>query len=337
MRKFTKVSLIAAGALCAAGLLVSTIGFAMVGTSAGNYSLAPRLEQKNYQVSSNGIHTIELASESIPIVVIPSPDDNIHISYKENKEQPCEITNDNGTLQFEQQYSPNWYDSLVYGIFSSFRYIGDEITLRIPVGKIDNVAIFSANSCVSVSGISLVGNLSITTSNGDVDVTQVDVSNYSIHTSNASIRSIDSQIHGSAECYTSNGAIHLKNMECNTLWAETSNRSIECQRLTVHGTLQAISSNGKISMERAFAGGEATLNTSNAAIQLEEFSSPVIALETRNGKIEGTILGSRSEYSVIGRTSNGNNSLGEYWLPEHSKQLTATTSNADIALSFTEE
>ena len=334
MRKSLKTLLIVAGILCAAGLTAGAVGFTLLGTDPGSYSLAPQLEEKNYQSSAEGIDSIELLVENVPVVIQPSSDGQISIRYRESEERPCEITKENGTLRIRQTYSQHWYSSLVYGIFSSFRYLGDEIVLQVPENSLDSLSVENSNQGIRIEGISAQSQLSLVTSNGRIDAENVGAEHCRFQTSNSSIELSQLNSAGELECYSTNGRLSVEQANCGTFKARTSNGPMELSGVICTHTLVLENSNGKIDMEETSAGTALSAVTSNSFILLEKAVCPQILLKTSNGAISGSILGNRADYSVIGKTSNGSNNLGEDIDETRPNRLEAFTSNAGIDLVF---
>ncbi|MEG0663957.1 MAG: hypothetical protein RR483_02530, partial [Clostridia bacterium] len=111
---------------------------------------------------------------------------------------------------------------------------------------------------------------------------------------------------------TYNGLIDMKNVSCNEIIAETSN--------------------GKISSENLFSKQSIYLNTSNGNIELNKIDSNNIKISTSNSSINGIIQGSREDYTVYSKTSNGNNNLNDGG--NGSKILDLKTSNGKININF---
>ena len=62
-----------------------------------------------------------------------------------------------------------------------------------------------------------------------------------------------------------------------------------------------------------------------------------IIFKTNNGSINALIAGDARNYAIHSHTSNGQNTLPADWtFPGQTKQLSAETNNAHIAVKFTE-
>ncbi len=145
-----------------------------------------------------------------------------------------------------------------------------------------------------------------------VNVPQSYVGEVYLNSSNGSILVNDMEQVSKLTCDTSNGAVRLNNVHADSVIADTSNASIELTQVTASG-VNANSSNGKI-----------TLN---------DLASPNVILDTSNGAIRGSIIGDEQDYNIHTSTSNGRCSPSNRF--GGTKQLTATTSNGDIELTFT--
>lgn len=149
---------------------------------------------------------------------------------------------------------------------------------------------------------------------------------------------------------TTNGQVSAKNLELDNLDIETSNSKMTITDVDSH-RVDAETSNGKVELTRmTFEEGsfetsnskmnlsnlsftEADFQTSNGKISLMNLKpSESISLKTSNGKVDGTIIGDKNEFSTEAKTSNGSNNLENQG--NGSKELEVKTSNGDIEILF---
>ena len=145
---------------------------------------------------------------------------------------------------------------------------------------------------------------------------------------------IPSGYRGSIEADTSNGSVEAAGLSTEAnLYLETSNAKIQLKNVHTTGKAALKTTNGKITLENVSAEKKLTADTSNADIEVKAISAPGIFLDTSNGDIEGTILGSLNDYTISSHTSNGSNNLPASYNAGPG-ELSVTTSNADIEILF---
>jgi len=152
---------------------------------------------------------------------------------------------------------------------------------------------------------------------------QVETSNGKISTENLALNNLDLE--------TTNSKMIINDVDARTVDAETSNGKVELSQMTFdEGSFE--SSNSKMALkDLEFKSGE--FHTSNGKIDLMNVkSSDSISLKTSNSKVNGTIVGNKDDFSIVSKTSNASNNLGNQ--KSGSKKLEVKTSNGDIEIAF---
>ncbi len=171
---------------------------------------------------------------------------------------------------------------------------------------------------------------------------------------NAVVVELPAAYTGSLDVKTSNTEISLTDLNLKApIRAQTSNQKISVRNVSTTGEIDAKTSNSQIVLENAIASSiraetsnakimlaeikaaTVTAKTSNSAIEVTALKAEQISFKTSNGKIRGTIDGSSKDYRIESDTSNGDDSLANLG-GSGPNTLTATTSNADIEIQFSE-
>ncbi|MCK9170028.1 MAG: DUF4097 family beta strand repeat-containing protein [Treponema sp.] len=135
---------------------------------------------------------------------------------------------------------------------------------------------------------------------------------------------------------TDNARIVVSGTECGKLSAHTSNGKVELENCTGQ-TCKIKTNNGRITANSCTFPAGLDLHTDNASINADRVKADTIIFKTNNGSINALIDGDARNYAIHSHTSNGQNTLPADWtFPEQTKQLSAETSNAHIAVKFTE-
>ncbi|MFA6856912.1 MAG: DUF1700 domain-containing protein [Treponema sp.] len=135
---------------------------------------------------------------------------------------------------------------------------------------------------------------------------------------------------------TDNARIVVSGTECENLGVYTANGKVELENCTGQ-TCKVKTSNGRITAYSCTFPGGFDLHTDNASINADLVKADTIIFKTNNGSINALIAGDARNYAIHSHTSNGQNTLPADWtFPGQTKQLSAETNNAHIAVKFTE-
>lgn len=133
---------------------------------------------------------------------------------------------------------------------------------------------------------------------------------------------------------TDNARIVVSGTECRNLSVRTSNGKAELENCT-GGDCKVKTNNGRITARACIFPGGIDLHTDNASINADMITADKIVFKTNNGSINASVAGDARSYAIHSHTSNGQNNLPADWtFPGQTKQLSAETNNAHIAVQF---
>ena len=171
--------------------------------------------------------------------------------------------------------------------------------------------------------------ITVDASNGSITTTDVVAQELDFKTSNASINLEGETQVDDITLKSSNGSLNMDDVICeNTIKATTSNASINTYNVT-SDSMTFTSSNGSINAEE-LTGKNIELTTSNAIVEFEDVTvTDSLNVKTSNGRIEGSLAGSETDYSISCDTSNGDCDV-----PTSSGniKITLKTSNASVTI-----
>lgn len=124
--------------------------------------------------------------------------------------------------------------------------------------------------------------ISLTTSNGRIQLEDLKLNLLTCNTSNASI-SLEDIVGESVDISTKNGKINLKDISSPILKAVSTNASIKLEDIESRDLMVA-TKNGRITLSH-IAGEGITVKSSNGSIEADNLKGKVINLDTSNGKI----------------------------------------------------
>ena len=286
-------------------LVLFIIGVAMtvIFSSMSDYKVFSTVDEEDfvyYEETYDGDAFTNLSFDFINrnFDIKPSNNDEIKITYYLTDLDQIDITDDQDTLEIHNNIE--WYNQIFTGWFFFVSREFYMVTVYLPT--------------------SYEYHLDVQTTNGDIDATNI-----------GQMTSIDID--------TSNGTINLSQMNANSIDLHTSNGSIYLDDVSCTSKINAHTSNGRLNFTDVSA-DEIDASTSNGKIIALNIESNDIEMDTSNGSIELDIIGNVDDYEVYMDTSNGDmiyngiKVLQEHLNPEGDLSINLDTSNGDITLTF---
>lgn len=282
------------------------------------------------EFNPSAVKSIIIDDTNNSIVVLPSPDDKIHVSAFESEtaKKFFDINIEDDTLYIAGRQE---FRIMLFNI--DFSSVERQTTVLIPDGLEGYIDASTSNASCTIEDISCAGNIEVTTSNapitgerlssddkiifkssnGPISLIQSQAAETSLQTTNASIVSQENSSKYALNLENSNGRIKVISTAAGSAEIHTSNAGITLENFNVNGDIYARNSNSPIELDSIFADGDITLKTSN-------------------GPIRGSINDSRDNFTIDSSTSNGSNNLGSGG--SGAKKLDADSSNASINIEF---
>lgn len=272
-------------------VVIAVLGLVLVGTAitmvGGDFTLLGNtkpLEEKTQELNIDALSSLNLNIDNANIVLVPSLDNQIHVTYFENETEVYQFTKNKNELVITQERATHWWNYIGF----NFNF-PKSFTIAIPESSLINISLKTSNGNVSVNDVSLTGSMIATTSNGKIAVS-------------------NSTFTGMFNLTSSNGEIKLEDVAAKELSLQTNNGKIRLTKVSSEENLSARSSNSGIYIERIFAGKGIKLETSNGKISgsiddaIRNFS---ITSHTSNGtnNLPSDLPGGSKE--LYAKTSNG--------------------------------
>ena len=288
---------------------------------------------KTVTAKAAGVRSVYIQTSNVSIELEPGRDDEIIIEYSQDATDSYDFSLENGVMRLIKRPEPRNR----FGFLFQYRR-SSRIKLIVPADFAATCELTTGNSSISVRDISFWSWLRCRSSNGPIRLERVKAQgDLNAVTSNSACTLEGLQVKGKLEVRTSNGALRSSEVRGETeVTLITSNALLSAHKLQAQGAITLESRNGRLEAELVSTPGALSLQTSNARISVQDVASPDIRLITSNGKVEGSIMGKASDYSVTSRNSNGRDDLsGHAWKGQ--KRLDVKTSNGNIQLQFTQE
>lgn len=199
--------------------------------------------EKTYDPADFDNYVIGLDNKKV--IILPSEDDQVKITYYESEKNYLVIEEDGLTLSIENEtkWYSRWFNFDFFtnpDIYEFYLYLPDTMTL--------DLSIHTSNGQISVSDLTEFGVLSLTTSNGEVHLTDIEASGkIKVVSSNGGVIANRVTTANDVEFTTSNGRIEIDGMNARNVDLRTSNGRIECSNID-STTLELDTSNGNIEL-----------------------------------------------------------------------------------------
>ncbi|HAQ57225.1 MAG TPA: hypothetical protein DCR44_07530 [Acholeplasmatales bacterium] len=287
-------------------LFLVGLGLVIAGLVAGGTGAFGNLTAEDYILVDETydvgtIDTLTLSFANKNIEVLPSDTAQIRIVYYVTEEDPVVVTETATALAFEEEV--DWQIRLFN--WNWLQWFNPELF-----------------DCTVYLPVDVAFSLDMSTFNGSIDIDNLDeLTTISANTSNGDITLADLAVSGAISIISSNGAFNVSNV-------------------TAGGNVNLRTSNGRITVDGLVAQGDVILKTSNGPVLVTGIATSDLEVDTSNGRIEVTFVGSYADYRILMETSNGSMYIdGDERNDGHynttlSDTIDLDTSNGNIFLNF---
>lgn len=305
--KTNKIIPIAIG-LIAAGVILFIIGFCMLGGDFRKLSSEPELEKKVY-ASAEKINSIEIDAGNVSVDVRPSPNDEVIVTYNENRCEYYDISVQDGRLTINNVNNREWYEYIMV-----FNLGGRYITVEVPDYFAGDIDIDVSNKDIVIENIS-AASVKLEDSNDDIILNNVDASGaVKVHNSNGDVSFTRCSIGEELNVRNSNGPVKLTDLSAASL--------------IIDGSMS------RINLTRVKTDLDAFLDTSNKNIEFLELEvGTKLTCDNSNGAIIGSLHGNINDFTISTDVSNGDCNMPQD-MKGGDKLLELETSNDDIEITF---
>lgn len=341
-----------AGTLCIIGCIIIACAWVVAGFDYRKFSNAGSYEQKQYQTQVQKITSIVVDTSYEMVKVVPSKDDELHVTYYENKIHSYTFEEAGGELRIEEQDNRKFYQYFM--TFDLDIEGGRTLVIELPASYDQDITIKNRNEDVLLSDFEKLAKVNINTSYGEVTIRNIgSLTSLKIGDKQNDISLKNLKVEEAIDLSTSYGEINLQDIVCDSsLTMKSSNDSFYLDHVSVAELLQAEttygdieiehsnagstkldSTNGSIHLKDAFTTTSLEADTSYGAIQFKDLKADTITLKTSNDDVKGNVIGKQSEYTIDSDVHDGNTLL----LPSEGttdKSIYVKTSYGDCTVTF---
>ena len=316
MNKNQKKALIIALSICGAGVLISLCVLASV-----NFDLSRLSARHNVGVSKDDSETIKaehiekdidesgqnisLNLSSADVVIKPSDDEKIHISYDNTEETYFELESTGKKINLTQKQKS-------YITFGVVFFSDNKLTVEvyIPADHEGNLDINGASSDISVSDMKFEGKFDINSVSGDIVLQNCEADTISTGNTSGEIN-ISAVKTTSIEASTISGDININEItEKTPISLETTSGKVYAENVSAQD-IKAESISGGIELVKV-TGNTANLSSTSGDVHLDLADFQEIVYNSVSGSIKGTVCGSSDDYTVYTDSISGSNSLSSH-------------------------
>lgn len=304
MKKGTKIALILAAILIAAGILALVAGMALL-----DFDFS-KLNSTNYitteQTISDSFTGISVDCNSSSLRLLPAEDDSCRIVFTDTEEALHTAAVEDGILRISREENRKWFDFLRYiGMLSS----SPEIRLYLPEAVYERLTIKTTSGdvelaaglqftdaelkCTSGNLICMAdvqGSLLAEATSGDIRIGVVSADTVRLKATSGDIQFDGDETCDSLRAETTSGDIRISGLlDSGSLGIETTSGDITvaeagCQNITITAT------SGDIVLQHVIAEKEMLLTATSGEVQLTDCDAESIRITTTSGDVEGSLL-----------------------------------------------
>ena len=316
MKKGIIIALIVGCLLMIVGICVSKFNFNEIFNSINEANMI-NYEKKEYIPKSNDISTIYINTSNEDVIILPSDEETIKITYYEEDKKTYTIDDGNGTLSMTVNQT---YHFLNF----NFGFTPIDTGIKIYVPK-DLIVVYDIN-----------------TSNSKIEINSLEAKDIKFDTSNGKI-SLDKIISDTINLKTSNSKIDLNEVKANVINGNTNNGKLDLNNINCL-KLDFKTSNSNAYIKNVKSPDKLWIKTSNGDIHYTNSLSDDINLKTSNSNVTVNIGFSISDYNKDFKTSNDSIKLNNYRLDKHfiekkdsNLKFNIKTSNGTIKINSKED
>lgn len=330
MKTATKVALIIAACLIAAGILLWGISFA---AAHGNWD-AYRVDTDTYvkktaEYDGARVKTIILTDPARDVELVRADGEHIVITYEEGEKSGYAIAlSDDGTLTIDFYSEQKWYEwfSLSFGMETH------KTVIAIPAGFEGNIEMHLESADLRTDGLSLAGDFTAVSASGNITLAAVELEGaLSVRTTSGDVR-ISSCKAEEAAIRSTSGDAKIDTLTCARLSLTGVSADMDVQNITCSGDLALESTSGDIELLHVDAAGDIRCQSTSGDIELEQVRGRDIMLTSTSGDVRGEIIGSASDYHIDAKTTSGTVRIPDTYGSEKHIRIQTTSGNIRISL-----
>jgi DUF4097 and DUF4098 domain-containing protein YvlB len=324
MKTSVKVFLSLGIGLFVLGIVVAGVGFAMAkGDFSQIFSAAEQIEGTR-DFSGEDVTDLVIANDYNDISIVPSADEDIHITYYEAEKDDYTFTVADGTLTIAAAEKEWWRHIGV------FHFQAKTMVIEVPE-SLFSVSVDVAASALSMADITIEGNLVIDTDAGAVTLSRVDAKNLSVDASAGSVIFNDVTT-GKIEISANAGRVDFNDVAAGYASVRTDAGKVDWQNVAI--TEIAIESAAGAVLLDTVTVGAASIETDAGKIEFSKLAvNEGLTLSSDFGSIRGTLFGDLSDFTITSQVDAGESNLPTFY-QGGDKSLDVSANAGSIEIEF---
>lgn len=317
MRRGVKISLIIAAVLLIAGIVMMA---ASLGTT-GFEGLDTSPMVTNTHEIRDPFSDLDISVSAAEVMLLPSDDGTCKVVCHEEERLYHSVEVRDGVLHIKRVDEREWYDNI--GIHTG----NIQVTVYLPQDEYGDLMVNGSTGLLDISGELLFDSIDVTVTTGIVNCDASVSDRIKIRATTGSIRVGDITV-PSVELSVTTGRIDAENVICDgelradVKTGDTFLTNVRCGSLLSDGTTGDIHLTDVIALEKF------DIQRTTGDVEMDGCDARLILIETRTGKVTGTIL--------TGKIFDARTSTGSVRVPKSGPggECSIITSTGDIRISI---
>lgn len=344
MKKITKIAMIVAACLIAAGMVTFFAAFCAFGFDISKFDTAAiEYETKTYDIEDD-FTSIEVRDMESDIFIYPT-DGTCRVVTKETEYIKDTVEVVNGTLKIKRRDTRKWYQHIQIGFMWSFDQAILEIYL--PKSEYESLKLKAVSGDITVPAGFTFKDTELETTSGDIRFSAVSENMTKVKSVSGNI-GVENITGGPVEISSTSGNVRLSgkkagNVNIKTVSGDVRLSGLELERLEVNTTsgdmklndvacakdISFDTTSGETHISSVIAGGQLKISAISGDIEIERSDAASIDINTVSGDVNGTLLSPKNfTYSTVS---------GDVRLPNYSDETAGScyikTTSGDIRIS----
>lgn len=275
---------------------------------------------ENIYTVEGPVNQVQLQGVTENVVFAPSDNDVCKVVCNERERMMHTVSLKDGKLEIQVDDQRKWYDYI--GIF----FGEPSVTVYLPAGEYERLSVSLDTGDVEVGTAHRFGDVTITTSTGDVRLYSGVQGDMNIQTSTGDIK-VKGSTPRSMTLQVSTGTVQVEDVQCeNGLSIQSSTGDVSLRDVTC-GDLTMKSDTGDGKLVDVIASGEMNIRRSTGDVKLTRCDAAQIDIKTSTGDVTGSL---RSGKIFVAHSSTGDVSVPESL---EGGKCKITTSTGDIEIT----
>lgn len=283
MKKGTKIAVIVALAVVAAGIMISVAAMALLNFNFGRMNTV-MYDTKTHYIEDD-FSNISVIGAECDVRLIPTDDNKCKVICTDGEDDKIfhSVSVSQNTLKIERHDNRKWFEH--FGI-----YFGSmNVEIYLPKSEYENLEIKTASGRIDVSDTFTFDKATADSASGDINVCSQVKSEIFAKSVSGKVN-VENACPNNLSAGTTSGSVEVKNVtangdfKANTVSGRVTLDNIKCKNLRANTT------SGRIELISAIADGRMSLGSTSGRVSFDGCDADSIDVKTVSGRVEGSLL-----------------------------------------------